>query len=199
MSRSYGGLHANQTPTSRRGRQGGRADRAERGRQDDAIDASPGSPGQRRPSGLDGVDLAGKTPDRRAHLGLSRTFQSLQLFEDLTVRGRPRPPPRVPRWHSFLGDASRPGHKRAPVLRTGRPALACSAPADWRDVPDGPQRRSTQADRRGAGAQRTPSRAPRPAAAGLDTAESQLLGAHLRELPRAACRCSSSTTTWDSC
>jgi len=35
---------------------------------------------------FDGVDLDGLRPDARAKLGLVRTFQSLELFEDLTVR-----------------------------------------------------------------------------------------------------------------
>lgn len=34
---------------------------------------------------LDGVELMGKSPTARARLGLARSFQSLELFEDLTV------------------------------------------------------------------------------------------------------------------
>jgi len=34
---------------------------------------------------LDGVDVAGLAPHRRARLGVSRSFQNLELFEDLTV------------------------------------------------------------------------------------------------------------------
>ena len=40
-----------------------------------AIDAITGFTHVARRGDVDGVDLAGKTPDRRAHLGLSRTFQ----------------------------------------------------------------------------------------------------------------------------
>jgi branched-chain amino acid transport system ATP-binding protein len=35
---------------------------------------------------LDGSDLAGLSPHRRARLGLARTWQSIELFDDLTVR-----------------------------------------------------------------------------------------------------------------
>lgn len=34
---------------------------------------------------LDGLELMGKTPTKRAKLGLARSFQSLELFEDLSV------------------------------------------------------------------------------------------------------------------
>lgn len=34
---------------------------------------------------LDGTDLAGAPPHRRARLGLARTYQSLELFDDLSV------------------------------------------------------------------------------------------------------------------
>ena len=35
---------------------------------------------------LDGTDLTGLAPHRRAQLGLARTWQSIDLFDDLTVR-----------------------------------------------------------------------------------------------------------------
>jgi len=35
---------------------------------------------------LDGVNVAGQSPHRLAHHGLTRTWQSLELFDDITVR-----------------------------------------------------------------------------------------------------------------
>ncbi len=43
-----------------------------------------------RPSGgeirLDGADITRAAPERRARLGMTRTFQNIRLFDDLTVR-----------------------------------------------------------------------------------------------------------------
>jgi len=35
---------------------------------------------------FDGIDLAGRKPHQRVKLGLSRTFQAIELYEDLTVQ-----------------------------------------------------------------------------------------------------------------
>jgi branched-chain amino acid transport system ATP-binding protein len=132
---------------------------------------------------FDGVDLAGKTPDRRAHLGLSRTFQSLELFEDLTVRDNLLAAAERPRWHSFLGDALRPGrNERAYYEQVDRAlsvlgigALGGMFPTDL-----------SHGQRKLIGVARALAATPKlvlldEPAAGLDTRESQLLGARLRE------------------
>jgi branched-chain amino acid transport system ATP-binding protein len=132
---------------------------------------------------FDGTDLAGKTPDRRAHLGLSRTFQSLELFEDLTVRENLLAAAERPRWHSFIVDMVRPGVNEkayyAQVERAldilGISNLANSFPTDL-----------SQGQRKLVGVARALAADPKlvlldEPAAGLDTAESQLLGVHLRE------------------
>jgi branched-chain amino acid transport system ATP-binding protein len=132
---------------------------------------------------FDGVDLAGTTPDRRAHLGLSRTFQSLELFEDLTVRDNLLAAAERPRWHSLLGDALRPGrNERAYYEQVDRAlsvlgieALADEFPTDL-----------SHGQRKLIGVARALAANPKlvlldEPAAGLDTAESQLLGARLRQ------------------
>src|SRR5687768_4120008 len=50
------------------------------------IDAISGFVGYRGNVLLDGRDLAGKPAHDRARLGLARTWQSIELFDDLTVR-----------------------------------------------------------------------------------------------------------------
>ncbi|TFH20067.1 MAG: ATP-binding cassette domain-containing protein, partial [Acidimicrobiales bacterium] len=61
---------------------------------------------------FDGEDLAGKRPDARAQMGLVRTFQSLELFEDLTVRDNLLVAAERPRWYSFVADVVWPGRDK---------------------------------------------------------------------------------------
>ncbi len=132
---------------------------------------------------FDGVDLAGKTPDRRAHLGLSRTFQSLELFEDLTVRDNLLAAAERPRWYSFVVDILRPGFNEKAYYEQvdralnvlGLEALVNVFPTDL-----------SHGQRKLIGVARALAADPKlvlldEPAAGLDTAESQLLGVHLRE------------------
>ena len=132
---------------------------------------------------FDGTDLAGKSPDRRAHLGLSRTFQSLELFEDLTVRENLLAAAERPRWHSFIVDMVRPGMNEKPYYAQveraldilGITNLSDSFPTDL-----------SQGQRKLVGVARALAADPKlvlldEPAAGLDTAESQLLAAHLRQ------------------
>src|SRR6185437_8162736 len=50
------------------------------------IDAISGFVRYRGSVLLDGQDLAGKAAHERSRLGLARTWQSIELFDDLTVR-----------------------------------------------------------------------------------------------------------------
>src|SRR5215217_182246 len=61
---------------------------------------------------FDGHDLIDVAPDRRAHLGLSRTFQSLELFEDLSVRDNLLVAAEKPRWYAFALDLLRVSKSR---------------------------------------------------------------------------------------
>jgi branched-chain amino acid transport system ATP-binding protein len=131
---------------------------------------------------FDGHDLAGRSPDQRAHLGLSRTFQSLELFEDLSVRDNLLVAAERPRWYSFLLDLLRPeraaGGFEVQVDRALEALritdLAGALPSD---LSHGQRKLVGVARALAADAKLLLLDEP---AAGLDTAESQLLGSHLR-------------------
>jgi branched-chain amino acid transport system ATP-binding protein len=132
---------------------------------------------------FDGHDLAGVSPDRRAHLGLTRTFQSLELFEDLTVRDNLLVAAERPRWYSFLLDLLRPG--RGSKAEQERVDLALSA-LDLTGIADRLPSDLSHGQRKLVGVSRALAAQPKlllldEPAAGLDTAESQHLGALLRE------------------
>jgi branched-chain amino acid transport system ATP-binding protein len=58
---------------------------------------------------LDGRDATGLPPHRMARMGLTRTFQSLELFDDLTVEENLVVAATTPRWWSALRDVFGPG------------------------------------------------------------------------------------------
>ena len=57
-----------------------------------------------RSATLGGKDLLALKPHERARAGLARTFQSLELFDDLTVEDNLHVAAEEPRWYSFLQD-----------------------------------------------------------------------------------------------
>ncbi len=132
---------------------------------------------------FDGEEINDLGPDVRAHRGLARTFQSLELFEDLTVRDNLLVAAEKPRWYSTITDIFRPG-ARSKVLEEqvdwaldmmGLRELAGMLPSDL-----------SHGQRKLVGVSRALAARPKlllldEPAAGLDTAESQVLGAHLRE------------------
>jgi branched-chain amino acid transport system ATP-binding protein len=55
---------------------------------------------------LDGRDLTGMPPHSRARLGLSRTWQSTELFDDLSIRENLSVASSASRWSSSSGPPS---------------------------------------------------------------------------------------------
>ena len=131
---------------------------------------------------FDGTDLDGKRPDERARLGLLRTFQSLELFEDLTVRDNLMVAAERPRWYSFLADVFHP--TRGDRDAAGRVDQALDA-LGIRPLADTRPGELSHGQRKLIGVGRALGASPKlllldEPAAGLDTAESRQLGRHLR-------------------
>jgi branched-chain amino acid transport system ATP-binding protein len=131
---------------------------------------------------FDGQAVEGLRPHRRSRLGLARTWQSLELFDDLDIRENLQVAAEQPRWWTFLADVvhpNRPGDQRAvdqalDVL--GITELADRTPAEL-----------SHGQRKLVGVARALAGNPRlvcmdEPAAGLDTAESEELGRCLRGL-----------------
>ena len=132
---------------------------------------------------FDGHDLEGLTPDRRAHLGLARTFQSLELFEDLTVRDNLLVAAERPTWYSFIFDLVRPNRsskRDAEVVHRAIEALELEELADRLPSDLSHGRRKLVGVARALAADAKLLLLDEPAA-GLDTVESQHLGALLRQ------------------
>jgi len=131
---------------------------------------------------FDGKVINEVTPHGRAHLGLTRTFQSLELFEDLTVRDNLLVAAERPVWWSFLRDIIMPTRKSGKEEQVewalsvmGLEEVADKLPSDL-----------SHGQRKLVGVSRALAAKPKlllldEPAAGLDTAESQVLGGHLRD------------------
>ncbi len=131
---------------------------------------------------FEGNDLAGQRPDARAKLGLVRTFQSLELFEDLTVRDNLLVAADRPRWYSFLADIVWPRGGRDSTARQVDVALEA---LQLTHLADTHPSELSHGQRKLIGVARALAAQPKlllldEPAAGLDTKESQLLGTHLR-------------------
>ena len=131
---------------------------------------------------FDGVDLGDKRPDKRAAMGLVRTFQSLELFEDLTVRDNLLVAAEDPKWYSFLADVVLPGRDASASRKQVDEALEA---LDLTALADAHPGDLSHGQRKLIGVARALAAKPKlllldEPAAGLDTQESQLLGHHLR-------------------
>jgi branched-chain amino acid transport system ATP-binding protein len=140
-----------------------------------------------KPSGgaiiFDDQEINNLPPEKRAHIGLSRTFQSLELFEDLTVRDNLLVAAERPKWHSVIQDIFRPMRRNAVLEEQvewaleviGLGGIADRLPSDL-----------SHGQRKLVGVSRALASRPKlilldEPAAGLDTTESQVLGNHLRQ------------------
>jgi len=131
---------------------------------------------------FDGRRLTRIPPHRRARRGLARTFQSIELFEDLTVHQNVLVSAEPSRWYSILTDIfvphARPENASADwaLELVGLGAYGARMPGEL-----------SQGQRKLVGVARALAAEPKlvlldEPAAGLDTAESELLGGHLRAL-----------------
>ena len=129
---------------------------------------------------FDGQPLNGLSPDRRANRGMVRTFQSLELFEDLTVEDNLYAAADSPPWWGFIADMFWPTRSgQNPAVER---AIRLMELEEFREAL--PQDLS-HGQRKLVGVARALAANPKlvlldEPAAGLDTAESQLLGQRLR-------------------
>jgi branched-chain amino acid transport system ATP-binding protein len=130
---------------------------------------------------LDGRDLAGMPPHARARRGLARTWQSTELFDDLTVR------------ENLMVAAERPSLLALAGELVGRPAVDDAATdaalelLELGSLADAMPSELTQGRRKLVGVARAIAMQPRllcldEPAAGLDTHESGELGRQLRQI-----------------
>ena len=130
---------------------------------------------------LDGRDLVGMPPHARARRGLARTWQSTELFDDLTVR------------ENLMVAAERPSWLALAAELVGRPAGDDAATDEALELlaigslADAMPGELTQGQRKLVGVARAIAMRPRllcldEPAAGLDTHESEELGRRLRQI-----------------
>ena len=126
---------------------------------------------------LDGMDLAGLAPHRRARRGLARTWQSIELFDDLTVWENLA----VGSGTSSVSGLARPSGASASEIERALDLVELAWAAEL--MPD----ELAQGQRKLVGVARAIASEPRlllldEPAAGLDTGESEELGRRLRAL-----------------
>lgn len=145
-----------------------------------AIDGITGFVPTRGRITFDGASIEGLPPHRRAHAGLGRTWQSVELFDDLTIAENLMVAAESPTWRDMLLDLAWP-RRRLNHTAVDR-ALLTVGIGDLRDrLPT----EISQGQRKLVGVARALAATPKlicmdEPAAGLDTAESILLGERLR-------------------
>ena len=116
-------------------------------------------------------------------MGLTRTFQSLELFEDLSVRDNLMAAAEQPKWHSFLTDIVLPGRNERKFRDQVEWAMEIM---DLTDMADTLPSDLSHGQRKLISVARALAAKPKlvlldEPAAGLDTTESRKLGQHLRD------------------
>jgi branched-chain amino acid transport system ATP-binding protein len=132
---------------------------------------------------LDGTAIDGLPPHQRARLGLVRTFQSVELFDDLDVLGNLLVASATPRWWHPFADLVAPSRARSHVAAVDQAVELLGLDA----LADRPTSELTEGERKLVGVARALARGPRlllldEPAAGLDTSESAMLGRRLRAI-----------------
>ncbi|HEY7619456.1 MAG TPA: ABC transporter ATP-binding protein [Solirubrobacteraceae bacterium] len=130
---------------------------------------------------IDGRDLAGLRAHQRARLGLSRTWQSTELFDDLTIGENLAVGSRRPSAWQAAKELIAPQVASSPAVEQALELLELGWAADL--MPD----ELSQGQRKLVGVARAIATGPRltlldEPAAGLDTSESEELGRRLRSL-----------------
>ncbi|MEU3617931.1 ABC transporter ATP-binding protein [Streptomyces sp. NPDC006872] len=143
------------------------------------VDAVSGLVNARGRVELDGQDLTPLPPHARARRGLARTFQSSELFEDLTVAENLQVTAERPPWWTALGETF---GRRTPPASAVSDSLAALG---LHDLADSSAHELSQGQRKLVGVARALAARPRlicldEPAAGLDTTESSELGLRLR-------------------
>lgn len=131
---------------------------------------------------LAGRDVGDLGPHLRARQGLARTFQSLELFDDLTVRDNLQVAASTPSWRSVLADLWRPRTAAEASIATLLDELGLTAWADRRPDELTNGQRHLVALARALVARPSVVLLDEPAA-GLDATETAALGRVVERLP----------------
>ena len=126
-------------------------------------------------------DLTRLAPHRRARAGLGRTWQSLELFDDMSIRDNLRVAAERPNVAGFVADLLAPGRRRSPNVDFALDLLGITALGDRMPT------ELSQGQRKLVSAARALAARPRlvcmdEPAAGLDSSESRELSQRLRRI-----------------